>query len=251
MDPKRTVFMTPATRQMAADTVMRYRQMEATLQAVSIHEWPMVRRFPPDDPGQISRCAVWENAFLSEECTTLPRYRDWFQTEFGDVPDLFRHQAVEATGRRLSRRRPPDPSWRDLDLREFLAMGCFWHPLHIEFGFLRRLESEVIEEPTWGRLRLRLFDGSTGQWAWQEVVFETETTPLVPLTEEGYEMLPVPPLNARVIVQVKRRFCLSSDEPLDVEPVLEQLPFRDLTIPPEYWDANEPAGNTVISTKSP
>lgn len=251
MDPKRTVFMTPATRQMAADTVMRYRQMMAALDAVSIHEWPTVRHFPPDNPERSSRCAVWENAFLSEECTTLPRYLDWFQTEFGDVPDLFRRRAVVSTGYSLGRRRLPDPSRRDLDLRELLAMRRWWQPLHLEFGLRRRPEQEVIERPTWGRLRLRLFDRSTSQWGWQEAAFETETTPPVPLTEEGVEMLPVPRLNAGVIVQLTRRLNLSSDELVEIETVLDRLPFSDLTIPPEYWDADEAVGNTVNSAESP
>jgi hypothetical protein len=90
-------------------------------------------------------------------------------------------------------------------------------------------------------LRLRLYDRISASWEWRLAAYEDQGTPwrTEPPMDEGEFMLAVPRECATVSVCSLRSISIHNFAALDVAPVLEILPFKDLTVPDEYWPTDE------------
>jgi len=225
---------------MVADTVMRYRQMRAALAAVQMLDWASIARLPDLAPGARDFPA-WNDMFLDGERTYLPRYFDWFQTQFGDVPLVLRRRAVESMGFGPFGYRKAHPSRREGTLVQILVTRFRISP-QLSFSFPEG-DPEIVTRacprsfPS-RLLRLRLYDRTSNSWEWRLAAYEYQKTDwrAEPPIDDGAEMSPVPEDCAVVTLGSSRsRIHLRNYAPLDVEPVLEILPFKGRTVPKDYW----------------
>lgn len=233
---ERTVYMTAATQRMAADTAMRYRQIEAALGAIAILDWTDVSRLPQHPDGGVWRCPGWEDMFLT--ATRAPRCFDWFQTRFADVPAYLSRLALRAAGPRVSQGRvrpePAPPGMAEATLAEILLARRRWTCL--SFTFAPRLGCDMVRQVRSGLLELQLYDRSADRWVWRRAAHDDQSVarPIDKPRENGAPMLPVPRSKAWATLTLVRSISLRSDDPLDLDPVLQTLPFRDLAVPAAY-----------------
>ena len=224
---------------MVADTVMRYRQMQAALAAVQMLDWASIVQLPDTSPGT-QYSSAWNDLFLDPERTRSPHYFDWFQTKFGDVPPVLRRRAVESVGFGPFGFRKAHPSRRQGSLAQILA-ARFAHE-QLSFLFHPEQDPEIVARasPRFALLpvllRLHLYDRVSGSWEWRLAAYDDQKTNwrAEPPVDDGAEMLPVPEDCAVVTFSSQRRIYLRNHAPLQVEPVLEILPFRDLAVPEDY-----------------
>jgi hypothetical protein len=241
--PERTVYMTAATQRMAADTVTRYRQIEAALGAIAILDWAEVSRLPQHTEGGVRRCPGWEDMFLSDTCA--PRCFDWFHTRFAEVPVYLRRLALRASRPRVSDGLgypgPAPPGQAEATLAEILLARRRW--VCLSFTFAPRLGCDMVREVRRGLIELQLYDRVADRWVWRRAAYDDRgTAQLIDKPREnGAPMLPLPRSKAWATVTIVRSISLRSDEPLDIDPVLQTLPFRDLTVPAAYRQAEETA----------
>ena len=222
--------MINTTHSMVSDTAMRYRQLRAALGAIIILDWENMRRLVLfREPGLV-RCPEWDGLF---DTGMSGRYAIWFEENFGDYPALLRQWGIDSVRNHLSGARP---SRGELTLRQILIAryrssdlnGVYFDPPRSD-GFVEAVEP--------GSIRLRLYDQSTRSWGWQKAAFGRAVPRMVsPPQDDGTEMTPIPTMLAKLVIYTKGySIAMHNNDDLLVEPVIEMLPFRDLTIPSSYW----------------
>jgi hypothetical protein len=216
------LFMSNPTHRMLSDTVMRYRQLQASLAAITILDWEKMQGLAfSKEPGQI-HCSEWDDLFDSHK---LGRYANWFEENFGSHPALLRQLAINSVRNLLGYQRPA----RQMTLQEILV-ARYRSDLQIYFWPARG--EGFVERETHSSIRLRLYDSRAGNWEWQKAVFG----PAAP-QQVDVEMTPVPTTLAEIVHYSAKGSAIKMNnrDDLLVEPIIETLPFPDVTIPSSYF----------------
>ena len=222
------LFMSNPTHRMLPDTVMRYRELEAALGAIMILDWEKMRRLAfSKEPGEV-HCSDWDDLFAPGKSG---RYARWFEENFGNYPALLRQLAIDSVRYQLGARRPA----RLVTLQEILVARSRYY--RHEFFFQPPRGQGFVEAETYGSIRLRLYDTRTHNWEWQKAVFGLAALQMAAPQEISVEMTPVPKTFAEIVLYSAKGSAIRmyNHDDLLVEPIIEILPFPDVTIPSSYF----------------
>lgn len=232
----REVYMTPATQQMVADTLMRVLQLHAAIRAISILDWEYIKQIRPL-PEESHPYPEWHALFVGKSA----RHGAWFEEYFGEFPETLRQGALRGiAGELCFPMATRDPTrWMGKTLREYL-MG-----FRSNTGMCFSLDPtclEMVEEISSGRLRLRLYDRSTQQWAWRMAAYEWGRH-VDRRGDDGEEMSAVPATRATLsfFAALAPMITMYNNEELLVDPVIAILPFNSLDMPISYFQRHNQA----------
>jgi hypothetical protein len=179
------------------------------------------------EPGLV-HCSEWDDLFDSHKSG---RYAHWFEGNFGNYPALLRQRAIDSIRYQLGAQRPAQP----MTLHEILAARYRFGRLHVHFVPPRG--EGFVEAETHSSVRLRLYDSRAHNWEWQKAVFGRAAPQTAAPQEVGVEITPVPITLAEILMYAAKgkAITMRSHDDLPFEPIIEILPFPDVTIPSSYF----------------
>jgi hypothetical protein len=120
-----------------------------------------------------------------------------------------------------------------MTLQEILGARCrsglpdvfFWPPRGQGF----------VEAETHSSIRLRLYDSHARNWQWQKAVFGRSASQMA--ASVGVEITAVPITFAEIVLYSAKGSAITmyNHDDLLIEPIIEILPFHDVTIPSSYF----------------
>lgn len=222
------LFMSNPTHRMLPDTVMRYRQIQAALGAIMILDWEKIRRLGFSQELGHVHCPEWDDLF---DPGKTGRYAGWFEENFGNCPAFLRQFAIDSVRFQLRSRRPA----RLVTLQEILV-ARYRSGLNDVFFWPPRSQG-VVEAETRSSIRLRLYDSLTHNWEWHKAVFGRAALQMAAPQGISAEMTPVPINLAEIVLYSAKGSAIRmyNHDELLVEPIVEILPFPDVTIPSSYF----------------